>query len=71
MVLLNCSMNLGRGKRPFALTKDVAVLIHTCIQQPRSVSALPRQKLPIQRLLVAEGAFKRKVLQANPGFCGG
>jgi hypothetical protein len=26
-------MNLGKGKRPFALTRDVAVSTHTAIQQ--------------------------------------
>ena len=31
-------MNLGRGKRLFAPTRDVAVLIHACIQQCRTAS---------------------------------
>jgi hypothetical protein len=66
-------MNLGRGKRPFALTRDVAVLIHTCIQQRPTVNPahLLKQTLAMRQgvysLVAAVGASYRMPPQTiNP-----
>ena len=47
-------MNLSKGKRPFALTRDIAVLIHTCIQQ--------------RRILLKGAGFEAQGIIANPNL---